>query len=260
MRYRNPALIAVAALALGTAVMAAPAVAQKSSAAAQPNRVTYEFHGLAVNNGVAGQTSIVVQVTGGNKPALKKLLGAAQPTTFALDNHTKFVIWHGTTPSVGNASSVLAGDTVDVTVNAPGRATLADIAATPLNRVGDSTNATRPTGRLFLYFGTADAVDTVNHTITLKVTWGNWRALYSMLGNPVDETFTYDAKTTVFLHWNGKGPHLIDPSLIKAGDPVTVRVIAPLGTPLSTLTHTPLFRVNDHEPMALVVKAAGPTG
>ena len=46
-----------------------------------------------------------------------------------------------------------------------------------------------------------------------------------MLGQSLDETFTYD-EGTIFLLWQGKVPTVIDPSQLKAGDRITVRVRA----------------------------------
>ena len=51
-------------------------------------------------------------------------------------------------------------------------------------------------------------------------------ALRSMLGQSLDQTFTYD-DGTIFLLWQGRVPTVIDASQLKAGDRITVRVRAP---------------------------------
>ena len=67
-----------------------------------------------------------------------------------------------------------------------------------------------------------------------------------MLGQSLDETFTYD-EGTIFLLWQGKVPTVIDPSQLKAGDRITVRVRAPAAT-LQQVEAIPAAHVGDHEP------------
>ena len=47
-----------------------------------------------------------------------------------------------------------------------------------------------------------------------------------MLGQPLDQSFAYD-DGTIFLLWQGGVPTVIDPSQLKAGDKITVRIRAP---------------------------------
>src|SRR5256885_164308 len=67
---------------------------------------------------------------------------------------------------------------------------------------------------LFLFVGTVGGGQPGGH-IALHVTSGNWRGLKTMLGQPVDQTFAYDA-STIFLLWQGRVPTVIDPSQLKA--------------------------------------------
>ncbi len=84
--------------------------------------------------------------------------------------------------------------------------------------------------------------------------YGNWRGLFAMLGQPVHQTFHYDAGT-VFLKWRHGVPIGVDPSVIHAGDPLTLRVFgATWNTPLPTLLATPLWRVKLGEPMRLALR------
>jgi hypothetical protein len=149
---------------------------------------------------------------------------------------------------------VLAGDVVRVVVRAPRHTALAALLANTAASVTDLSARTRPTGRLFLFGATATAIDLNLHKITVHVNFGNWRGLFALLGQPVDETFTYDANT-VFLKWRHGVPYGVDASLIHAGDPLTLRVFGPTwNTPLATLVATPLWRVKLGEPMRFALR------
>jgi hypothetical protein len=224
------------------------------AASAHTRGVAYEFRGTAVAAPGTGATQIQVQVTGGNRPALKALLGAAQPTTFAADAKTRWLAVNGNTPVLAASDVVLAGDVVRVVVRAPWHTPLATLVGTPAASVTDLSARTRPAGRLYLFGATASAIDTTAHTITVDVNFGNWRGLYALLGQPLHQTFTYNA-STVFLKWRHGVPIGVDPSVVHAGDPLTLRVFAPVwNTPLSTLVATPLWRVKLGEPMALALR------
>jgi len=243
--------IRLTAAALAVAVAS---LALAGTASAHPRGIAYEFRGEAVVAPGTGATSLQVQVTGGNRPALKALLGAAQPTTFTADGGTRWIAVHGNTPLLAGSGTVLAGDIVRVVVRAPFHTPIATLGATPAASVTDLSARTRPAGRLFLFGATAAAIDTTNHTITVDINFGNWRGLYALLGQPVHETFTYDAGT-VFLKWRHGVPIGVDPSVIHAGDPLTLRVFGPTwNTPLATLLATPLWRVKLGEPMRLALK------
>jgi len=240
-----------------TAAALAVAVASLSlvgSASAHTRGVAYEFRGTAVVAPGTGATQLQVQVTGGNRPALKSLLGAAQPTTFTTDAKTRWIAVNGNTPVLAASDTVLAGDVVRVVVRAPWHTPLSTLVATPAASVTDLSARTRPAGRLYLFGATAAAIDTTAHTITVDVNFGNWRGLYALLGQPLHETFTYDANT-VFLKWRHGVPIGVDPSVIHAGDPLTLRVFGPAwNTPLTTLLATPLWRVKLGEPMRLALR------
>jgi hypothetical protein len=224
------------------------------AASAHARGIAYEFRGTAVVAPGSAATQIQVQVTGGNRPALKALLGAAQPTTFALDAKTRWIAVNGNTPVLGASDTVLAGDLVRVVVRVPRNTPLATLVATPAASVTDLSARTRPHGRLFLFGATAAAIDTTAHTITVDVNFGNWRGLFALLGQPVHQTFHYDS-STVFLKWRHGVPIGVDPSVIHAGDPLTLRVFgATWNTPLATILATPLWRVKLGEPMRLALR------
>jgi hypothetical protein len=240
-----------------TVVALAVAVASLTvagAASAHARGMAYEFRGTAVVAPGSAATQIQVQVTGGNRPALKALLGAAQPTTFALDAKTRWIAVNGNTPVLGASDTVLAGDLVRVVVRGPRNTPLATLVATPAANVTDLSARTRPHGRLFLFGAIASAIDTNAHTITVDVNYGNWRGLFALLGQPAHQTFHYDS-STVFLKWRHGVPIGVDPSVIHAGDPLTLRVFgATWNTPLATILATPLWRVKLGEPMRLALR------
>jgi hypothetical protein len=243
--------IRLTAAALAVAVASLCLVA---SAGAHVRGIAYEFRGTAVVAPGSAATQIQVQVTGGNRPALKALLGAAQPTTFVTDANTRWIAVNGNTPVLGASDTVVAGDLVRVVVRAPWQTPLATLVATPAASVTDLSERTRPAGRLFLFGATASAIDTTAHTITVDVNFGNWRGLFALLGQPVHQRFVYDANT-VFLMWRHGVPIGVDPSVIHGGVPLTLRVFGPTwNTPLATLLATPLWRVKLGEPMRFALR------
>jgi hypothetical protein len=243
--------IRLTAAALAVAVAG---LALAGPAGAHTRGAPYEFRGTAVVAPGTGATHLQVQVTGGDRAALKALLGAAQPTTFAADAKTRWLAVQGNTPVLAASDTVLAGDLVRVVVRAPRHTPLGTLLATPLASVTDLSARTRPAGRLFLFGATASAIDTTAHTITVDVNFGNWRGLFALLGQPVHQTFTYDSNT-VFLKWRHGVPIGVAPSVIHAGDPLTLRVFGPAwNAPLAGLLTTPLWRVKLGEPMRLALR------
>ena len=99
--------------------VAVAGLALAGSASAHARGIPYEFRGTAVVAPGTGATQLQVQVTGGDRVALKALLGAAQPTTFTADAKTRWLAVQGNTPVLGASDTVLAGDLVRVVVRAP---------------------------------------------------------------------------------------------------------------------------------------------
>jgi hypothetical protein len=243
--------IRLTAAALAVAVAS---LALAGTASAHPRGVAYEFRGAAVVAPGTAATRIQVQVDGGNRRALKALLGATQPTTFTTDRKTRWIAVNGNRPLLGASDTVVAGDIVRVVVRAPFHTPLATLLATPAASVTDLSARTRPTGRMFVFGATASAVDTTAHKITVDVNFGNWRGLFALLGQPVHQTFSYDGNT-VFLKWRHGVPIGVDPSVIHTGDRLTLRVFGPTwNTPLATLLATPLWRVKLGEPMRFALR------
>jgi hypothetical protein len=230
MRHRLIVTIALAAL---TCVVVAAAAAGGGKGR------LYQFRGELL---AAGTNSVQIQVEGGNHAALKALIGQSQNETFTTGPNTEFLGWTAGVPHVISIGDLKAGDNVQVSIRAKAGASLADIEATAAALVGDHGQSAGGNGRaLFLYVGT------VAGHIALHVTGGNWRGLRSMLGQSLDETFTYD-EGTIFLLWQGKVPTVIDPSQLKAGDRITVRVRAARNATLQQVEAIAAAHVGDHEP------------
>ena len=212
----------------------------------------YQFRGDVVS---AGQTSVTVAIAGGNHAALKTLLGNPQTQSFTFGPRSEVLVYQRGVPHVGSVAELHPGDNVTVNVRSHAGATLAELLATPVGTIADhGAHRGHPSGPLYLYAGTVAGAQSGGH-IALHVTSGNWRGLKTMLGQPVDQTFSYDSGT-IFLLWQGKVPTVIVPSQLNAGDRITVRVRAPQGATLAQIEATPATHVGDHEPGVIETKTA----
>jgi hypothetical protein len=230
----------ILSLALGAIACATVA----ATATGGPKGQLFTFRGELMN---ASSSNVQVQVEGGNHAALRALIGQAQDQTFAIGGTTEILVWSHGVPHVGSVTDLKQGDDVQVNVRAPHDSSIQTIESTPAGTVGDHGVVTNGPGRpLYLYVGTVTGPQSGGH-IALHVTAGNRRALRSLLGQSADQTFTYD-DGTIFLLWQGKVPTVIDPSQLKAGDRITVRIRAPFRSSLAQIEATPAKHVGDHEP------------
>jgi hypothetical protein len=235
MKTRVLLALALAALAFGT--VAATAV---GGGKAQ----LFLFDGTLLN---ASSGSVSLQVDGGNRPALRALLGQSANQSFTLGPQTQILVWSKGVPHVGSITDLAAGDDITLRVRAPRGSSLAQIEATPAANVADrNPNRNPPRKPLWLFQGTVTGPQSGGH-IALHVMSGNWRALHAMLGQSLDQTFAY-GDSTIFLLWQGKVPTVIDASQLKAGDRITIRVRAPKASTLAQVAATPANHVGDHEP------------
>jgi hypothetical protein len=238
MKHRLLSTIALAALACAS--VAATATADPGKGHGQ----LFQYRGEVVS---AAAGSVQVTVEGGNRPALRTMLGASQNQTFALGTTTEVLIWHKGIPAVGAYTDLKAGDWVQVNVRARAGSSLQTVEGTPAGLVGDHGAAPGKAGKpLWLYAGTVDGPQSGGH-ILLHVKGGNARALRTLLGQSSDQTFTYD-DNTIFLLWQGKVPTVIAASQLKAGDRITIRIRAPRLSTLAQIEATPARHVGDHEP------------
>ena len=131
---------------------------------------------------------------------------------------------------------------------------LAAAAAILLGSLAATAGAARPGGIVYSFVGKLSATPSGGH-VSISVESGSPPALRAMLGQPVDQTFSYD-DGTIFLLWQGRVPTVIEPSQLKAGDRITVRVRAPQAATLAQVEATPASHVGDHEPGVIETKNA----
>ena len=237
MTHRLTLVLAVAAVAFAALV---------SGAAADHGRgQLYTFSGELLAAPGPNATGASLQVEAGNKPALRAMIGASQDEVFTLDSGTEVLIWSHGSPRVGSTADLQQGDYISLNVHAPHGASLQTIEQQPAGTVSDHAG---PHGVLPLWmFAGSVAGPQSGGTIALHVESGNWKALQSMLGQSLDQSFAYD-NGTIFLLWQGNVPTVIDPSQLKPGDRITVRVRAPRSDSLAQVEAIPANHVGDHEP------------
>jgi len=251
MKHR-PALALVAVVAL-SALLAAGASAnhgrwyhqQRHAQNHAARNQLYSFGGTLLATPGANATSVSVQVATGNKPALKALLGASQNEVFTVGSTTEVLLWSQGVPHVGATADLQSGQYVTVNVRAPRGSSLTQLLSTAAGTVSQhaAPGAHLP---LWLYVGTVSGPQ-AGGKVNLSVTGGDRRALRSLVGQPSSQSFAYD-DGTIFLLWQGKVPTVIDPSQLKAGDRITVRVRAAAGSSIAQIEATPARHVGDHEP------------
>jgi hypothetical protein len=230
-------------------VIAAASLALLVAGAAQGGgvRAHYIFRGHLLATPPANATSISLTVEGGNRIALKKMLGSSVDQTFAVGTGTEFLKWSHGVPTVVRANDLSAGDWVVVNVRAPHDATLTQIESRPAGIVSDRGAKPNPPRRpLFLFRGRV-AAPAGTSTVTVDVRGGNRRALRLLLGTARQQSFTYGPET-IFLLWQGKVPTVISPTDLTLGDRVTVRIRAPWHSSLAQVEATPAVHVGEHEP------------
>lgn len=233
------ALLALGLLTVGTSA---------TLAASRNGNALFLFNGRLMAD-AGNSSSIAVDVNGGNRLALKKLIGNSDDVNFAVDSSTQFLRWTHGVPTVVPESNLLAGDRVTVRIRADRHSSLAQLASTAARQVADKGPSGRfPRQPLWLFIGKLNAPASGGH-VSLHITNGNLRALRAMLGEPINETFSYDAHT-VFVLWQGRVPTLISPGSLKVGDRISVRIRAPQSFSLAQVEQVAANHIGDHEPGA----------
>ena len=224
----------------------AAALLSVGAASANNGKIRYSFLGTLTaspNNG-----GVSINVVGGNKPALRAMLGAPVTQTFAYGSTTEFLKWSAGVPTVVQPSALATGEYVWVHVRAPRNTSLADLEKIAAGIVGDhGTQLFKPDKPLYLFRGKLASVG--NGTVTVNVTGGNHRAMRLLLGAGSSQTFTY-GESTIFLLWQGKVPSVIDASKLVVGDRIVVRIRAAAGSSLAQVSSTAANHVGDREPAA----------
>ena len=231
------ALVALTVLAAG---------ASSTFAAGNGGGALFIFNGHLMADPGSSPT-LFVDVSGGNRIALKKLVGQDKTQQFSVGQNTQYIRWTNGVPTVVPESNLVAGDRVSVRIRAARQSSLAQIESTSAGRVADSgANPQFAHKPLWLFIGKLDG-PAANHQVTLHISNGNLRALRAMLGQPLDQTFSYDAHT-IFVLWQGGVPTLISPSQLVVGDRISVRIRARGSASLGQVESTPANHVGDHEP------------
>jgi len=217
-----------------------------SSTLAAGGEQTYVFNGRLLAD-AGSSSSVYVDINGGNKPALKKLVGQSDNQYFAVGAGTQYLRWAHGVPTVVAESNLVAGDVVSVQVRAARDASLAQIEAAAAFRVADRGPTPGHAGKpLWLFIGTLNSPP-AGGKVAIHVQSGNWLALRKMLGQPLDESFSYGNRT-IFILWRSGVPTLISPSQLKVGDRISVRIRAPRVDSLQQAELVPATHVGDHEP------------
>ena len=233
--------VALAVLALLTAG------ASGTLAAAKQNGAAFEFRGGLLATPAPGATSLSLDVRGGNHRALRLLVGQSGTQSFTVGSHTEYIRWANGVPTVVTESNLVAGDKLTIRIRAARNSTLAQVESTEANLVADrGPNPGHPTRPLWLFRGTLNA-PAASGKLSIHVTDGDHRALRAMLGQPVDQTFSYDSHT-IFVLWQGRVPTVISPSQLKVGDRIAVRIRAAARSSLAQVESTPANHVAEHEP------------
>ena len=229
-----------------SAILLALLAAGAATAGNGPARFLFRFQGQLTATPANGGVPITVE--GGNRVALRAMLGQPVTQTFAYGSNTEFLKWSKGIPTVVQAGDLAAGEWVWVHVRAPRNATLAEIEQVQAGIVGDhGTQLFKPDKPLYLFRGTLSTVG--SSTVNVHVTGGNRRALRLLVGSSADQSFTF-GENTIFLLWQGKVPTVIDASKLVVGDRIVVRIRAARGASLGEVESTPANHIGDREPAA----------
>lgn len=100
----------------------------------KPNLPLYLFRGTLSS---VGTSSVTVHVTGGDRRALRLLLGTSSDQSFAFGPNTIFLLWQGKVPTVIDPTHLVVGDKIVVRIRDKAGSTLAQVESTPANHIGD---------------------------------------------------------------------------------------------------------------------------
>jgi hypothetical protein len=207
--------------------------------------IRYTFVGQLTAVPSNGGVSVVV--VGGNRVALRAMLGAPVTQTFAYGPSTEFLQWSKGKPTVVQPDQLSAGDYVRVNVRDPRGATLAALEAKDASIVGDvGKQLFKPNLKLYLFRGTIASVAADGSSVMVNVTGGNHAAERLMLGQSSTQTFA-TGDSTIFLLWQGKVPTVISSTQLTVGDRVVIRDRAARGSTLAQVEASAARRVAEHQ-------------
>jgi hypothetical protein len=211
-----------------------------------PAKMRYSFMGQLTATPANGGVSITVE--GGNRAALRAMLGQPVTQTFAYGASTEFLKWANGVPTIVQAGDLSAGDYVWVHVRAQRGSSIGEIEQQQAGLVGDhGATLNTPDKPLWLFRGTLTSATST--AVTVHVTGGDHRAMKLLIGQSADQTFSVGGET-IFLLWQGKVPTVIDASKLVVGDKIVVRIRADKGSSLAQIEATAANHVGDREPAA----------
>jgi hypothetical protein len=85
----------------------------------------------------AATSTVTVNVHGGNRLALRTLLGSARQQSFTYGPETIFLRWQGKVPTVVLPTDLTVGDQITVRIRAPRASTLAQVESTAAVHIGE---------------------------------------------------------------------------------------------------------------------------
>jgi hypothetical protein len=100
----------------------------------KPDRPLYLFRGTLTS---VGSSTVSLDVSGGNRHALRLLIGQPAAQTFDFDSTTIILLWQGKVPTVIGPSQLKIGDRFVVRVRADKGASLAQVEETAAAHLGD---------------------------------------------------------------------------------------------------------------------------
>jgi len=110
----------------------------------KPDKPLYVFRGKLVSTATG---KVVVDVTGGNRRALKLLIAQPAQQSFSTGDETVFLHWQGRVPTVTSAEKLVVGDRVIVRIRADKGADLVTVEATVATRVAEHEPAAKETAQ-----------------------------------------------------------------------------------------------------------------
>jgi len=102
----------------------------------RPDKPLYLFRGTLVSADAASG-KVTIDVKGGNRRALRLMIGQESKQAFLTDKDTVFLHWAHRIPNVIDAAGLTAGDRIVIRIRAAGGLDLAAVEAVPAKRVAD---------------------------------------------------------------------------------------------------------------------------
>jgi hypothetical protein len=112
----------------------AAAVADRGQKPSRPTKPLYLFRGTLVS---ATDGKVTIAVKGGNRHALRLMVGQSAEQAFSTGPETVFLHWAKRIPTVIDAGGLKVGDRIVVRVRADRGSTLAEVEATAAKRIAD---------------------------------------------------------------------------------------------------------------------------